>query len=209
MAAVEKGKNSGHLADRTLHGEPAAITKTKEGKETINKISEKWEIVQKELPESAYNDTELLEKHNIVTTTLEKVWNWGRSHSFWPVNYGCNCCPMEMMTAADHRYDISRFGYEVFRSSPRQADLLLLCGPITLKMEPVIKRVWAQMPAPKYVLCYGNCAVSGGPFKDGYSVLPGADSIFKVDVYVPGCPPRPEALFYGLLELKEKVAHLV
>lgn len=154
------------------------------------------------------NEVELLEKHNIFVTTLEKLWNWGRSHSFWPLSYGCNCCPIEMMASGANRFDIARYGYEVFRASPRQADLLLVAGPISLKMKPVVERLYAQMPEPKWVLAMGNCAISGGPFKDGYSILPGVDSIIKVDVYVPGCPPRPEALFYGLLELKKKVEKL-
>lgn len=151
------------------------------------------------------NDVELLEKHNIFVTTIDKLCNWGRSHSFWPLSYGCNCCPIEMMASGANRFDIARYGYEVFRASPRQADLLLVAGPISLKMKPVIERLYAQMPEPKWVLAMGNCAISGGPFKDGYSILPGVDSLLKVDVYVPGCPPRPEALFYGLLELKKKV----
>jgi NADH-quinone oxidoreductase subunit B len=151
------------------------------------------------------DDVEQLAHHNIIVTTLEKIWNWGRARSFWPLSYGCNCCPIEMMTAGGARFDIARYGYEVFRAAPRQADLLIVAGPITLKMAPVVKRVYEQMPAPKWVLAMGNCATSGGPFRDGYSILPGADSLFQVDVFVPGCPPRPEALFHGLLELKKKV----
>ncbi len=151
------------------------------------------------------DDVSQLAKHNIIVTTLEKIWNWGRARSFWPLNYGCNCCPIEMLAASGPRFDIARYGYEVFRAAPRQADLLIVAGPITVKMAPVVKRVYEQMPAPKWVLAMGNCATSGGPFRDGYSVLPGADSLFKVDVFVPGCPPRPEALFHGLLELKKKV----
>jgi len=150
-------------------------------------------------------DVEQLEKHNIIVTTLEKMWNWSRARSFWPLSYGCNCCPIEMMASGTARFDIARYGYEVFRASPRQADLLVVAGPITLKMAPVVKRVYEQMPSPKWVLAMGNCATSGGPFRDGYSILPGADSLFKVDIFVPGCPPRPEALFHGLLELKKKV----
>lgn len=152
------------------------------------------------------NDIEVLEKNNIIVTTLEKLFNWGRARSFWPLSYGCNCCPLEMMTAGGAaRFDIARFGYEVFRAVPRQADVLIVAGPITLKMKPVIERVYAQMAEPKWVVAMGNCAISGGPFRDGYSVLPGADTIFDVDVFIPGCPTRPEALFHGLLELKRKV----
>ena len=157
------------------------------------------------LKTDAEKDVELLQKNNIIVTTLERIWNWGRAHSFWPLSYGCNCCPIEMMASGAGRFDIARYGYEVFRASPRQADLLIVAGPITLKMAPVVQRVYAQMPEPKWVLAMGNCATSGGPFRDGYSILPGADTLFKVDVFVPGCPPRPEALFHGLLELKKKV----
>lgn len=162
-------------------------------------------VLDRALPSESLDDVSQLAKHNIIVTTLEKIWNWGRARSFWPLSYGCNCCPIEMMAAGGARFDIARYGYEVFRASPRQADLLIVAGPITLKMAPVIKRVYEQMPAPKWVLAMGNCATSGGPFRDGYSVLPGADTLFKVDVFVPGCPPRPEALFHGLLELKKKV----
>lgn len=150
------------------------------------------------------NDVEVLQKNNILVTTLEKIWDWGRSWSFWPLNYGCNCCPIEMLAASAARFDIARYGYEVFRASPRQADLIIVAGPVTLKMKPILERVWAQMPEPKWVLAMGNCATSGGPFKDGYSILPGCDTVVPVDVYVPGCPPRPEALFHGLLELKKR-----
>lgn len=151
------------------------------------------------------DEVERLAQHNIIVTTLEKLFNWGRARSFWPLSYGCNCCPIEMMASGGARFDIARYGYEVFRACPRQADLLIVAGPITLKMAPVVQRVYEQMPAPKWVLAMGNCATSGGPFRDGYSVYPGADSLFKVDVFVPGCPPRPEALFHGMLELKKKV----
>ncbi len=147
-----------------------------------------------------------LESQNIIFASLEKIWNWGRSWSFWPLSYGCNCCPIEMMAAGAARFDIARYGYEVFRASPRQADLLIVAGPVTVKMAPVVKRLYEQMPAPKWVLAMGNCAISGGPFRDGYSVLPGVDSMLPVDVYVPGCPVRPEALFHGLLELKRQVS---
>jgi NADH-quinone oxidoreductase subunit B len=131
-------------------------------------------------------DVDELARNNILVTTFEKLWNWGRSWSFWPLNYGCNCCPIEVMAAGAGRFDQARFGYEVVRAVPRQADLLTVAGPITLKMKPAVLRVWAQMPEPKWVIAMGNCAISGGPFKDGYSVLPGVDSIIPVDVYIPG-----------------------
>ena len=150
-------------------------------------------------------DKNILAEANIFFTSLEKMFNWGRSRSFWPLNYGSNCCPIEMMASGLARFDIARFGYEVFRSCPRQADVLVVAGPVTIKLRPVLERLWAQMPEPKWVVAMGNCACSGGPFKDGYSIYPGADSILDVDVYIPGCPPRPEALFHGMLELKKKV----
>lgn len=140
-----------------------------------------------------------------LLTTLEKFLDWGRSWSFWPLTYGCNCCPIEMMAAGGAHFDISRFGYEVFRASPRQADLLIVAGPVTAKMKPVLLRLYEQMAEPKWVVAMGNCATSGGPFRDSYSVEPGVDNILPVDVYLPGCPPRPEALFDALLELKQKV----
>jgi NADH-quinone oxidoreductase subunit B len=151
------------------------------------------------------SDEELLAKNNIFVTTLEKLWNWGRSRSFWPVSYGCNCCPIEMMASGAARFDIARYGYEVFRAASRQADVLVVAGPITAKMRPAVERIYSQMAEPKWVIAMGNCATSGGPFADGYSVLPGADTIFHVDVYIPGCPVRPEALFQGLLQLKKMV----
>ena len=150
-------------------------------------------------------DRKILAEAGIFFTSLEKLFNWGRARSFWPLNYGSNCCPLEMMASGLAPFDIARFGYEVFRAVPRQADVLVIAGPVTIKLRPIIERLWDQMAEPKWILAMGNCACSGGPFKDGYSVYPGADSVFDVDVYVPGCPPRPEALIYGLLELKKKV----
>jgi NADH-quinone oxidoreductase subunit B len=151
-------------------------------------------------------DQAMLENYSVFFAKLEKLFDWGRGYSFWPLSYGCNCCPMEMMASGAARFDIARFGYEVFRAAPRQADVLVVAGPVSVKMKPAIERLWAQMPAPKWVLAMGNCACSGGPFKDGYSVLPGCDEFLKVDVYLPGCPPRPEALIHALLELKRKLA---
>ena len=153
------------------------------------------------------NGSEEMVNKNIIVTSLDKVFDFARAHSFWPVTFGLACCAIEMMAAGGSRYDVSRFGYEVFRPSPRQADLLIVAGTITKKMKPLVQRVYDQMAEPKYVLAMGSCAISGGPFAGSYNVVDGADTFLPVDVYVPGCPPRPEALIYGLLELRKKVVN--
>jgi NADH-quinone oxidoreductase subunit B len=142
---------------------------------------------------------------NIIFASVERLLNYCRAHSFWPLTFGLACCAIEMMAAGSARYDIARFGYEVFRPSPRHADLMIVAGTVTKKMAPLVRRLYDQMPAPKWVLAMGSCAISGGPFVDSYNVVPGVDTIVPVDVYVPGCPPRPEALIYGLLKLRDKV----
>ncbi len=151
------------------------------------------------------HDFEFAQKNNIIMTSVETVLNWARAHSIWPMTFGLACCAIEMLSTGGPRFDISRFGYEVFRPSPRQADLMLVAGTITKKMAPNVRRLYDQMPEPKYVMAMGSCAISGGPFIDSYHVVPGADTFLPVDVYVPGCPPRPEALIYGFLQLKKKI----
>ncbi len=145
---------------------------------------------------------EELVQDNILITSVERLLDYCRSYSIWPVTFGLACCALEMMATGGARYDIARFGYEAFRPSPRQADLMIIAGTVTHKMAPIVKRLYDQMPCPKYVIAMGSCAMSGGPFVDSYSVLKGVDKIIPVDIHIPGCPPRPEALLEGLLQIK-------
>ena len=142
---------------------------------------------------------------NVVFTTVANLVNWARSRSPWPLGYGLACCAIEMMATGASTHDMSRFGMEVFRSSPRQADVMIVAGTVTHKMAPRLRRLYEQMPEPKWVIAMGNCASSGGEFWDSYATLQGVDTVVPVDVYVPGCPPRPEALLEGLLRLREKI----
>lgn len=147
--------------------------------------------------------------NNVFITSLAKlidpVYNWSRRNSVWPMTFGLACCAIEMICTAASRYDLARFGMEVFRATPRQSDLLIISGTVTKKMVPTIVRLYNQMPEPRYVMAMGACASGGGPFKEGYSVVDGIDKFLPVDVYVPGCPPTPQALINGLIALQEKI----
>ena len=143
--------------------------------------------------------------NNVFITSLNKIYNWSRRNSVWPMVFGLACCAIEMICSATSRYGLSRFGMEVFRATPRQSDLMIVSGTVTKKMVPTIVRLYNQMPEPRYVLSMGACASGGGPFKEGYNVVDGIDKFLPVDVYVPGCPPTPQALIHGLITLQEKI----
>lgn len=151
--------------------------------------------------------TEKIPSSIVQFAQLDKLLNLGRANSLWPMTFGLACCAIEMMCAGAGRFDLARFGAEVFRPSPRQSDVMIVAGTITKKMAPAVKTLYDQMPEPKWVIAMGNCAISGGPFVSdtNYSVVEGADQFLPVDVYIPGCPPRPEALIEGILVLEEKI----
>ena len=146
-----------------------------------------------------------LGKQGVFVTTIEELYNWGRRNSIWPMQFGLACCAIEMIATTMARYDLARFGAEVFRPSPRQADLMIISGTVTKKMAPQVVRLYNQMAEPRYVIAMGACAISGGPFKQGYNVLKGIDRYIPVDVYIPGCPPRPEALIDALMALQKLI----
>ena len=144
-------------------------------------------------------------RRNVLVTTVDYVLDWARSRSLFPLMFGLACCAFEMIGTAASRFDIARFGMDIFRWSPRQADLMIVAGTLTWKMAPAVKLVYEQMPEPKWVIAMGQCTISGGPFRESYSVVPGINRIIPVDVYVPGCPPRPESLLHGIRKIHEKI----
>lgn len=165
----------------------------------------------KGIKEEEFKDNETLKElndagANVLLATIDDVINWGRKNSLWPLTFATRCCGIEMMATGAPRHDFARFGMEVYRASPRQADVIVVAGTIVQKMAPVLKRLYDQMSEPKYVVAMGACAISGGPFfLNSYSVIKGVEHVIPVDVYVPGCPPRPEALLYGMLQLQRKI----
>ena len=165
----------------------------------------------KNMKEADFRDNETLDLFkqsggNVLFTTLDAVMDWGRSNSIWPLTFATSCCGIEMMATGASRHDFSRFGIEVYRASPRQADVIVVAGTIVNKMAPVLKRLYDQMSDPKYVIAMGACAVSGGPFfYNTYHVIRGVDHVIPVDVYIPGCPPRPESLLSGVMQLQRKI----
>lgn len=172
------------------------------------------DIEIKSMKTEDFRDNETLQKYidelqkggvNVAVGALNDFINWGRSNSVWPLTFATSCCGIEFMAVAAARHDFARFGWEVTRNSPRQADVIFVSGTITYKMAPVLKRLYDQMSEPKYVIAVGGCAISGGPFKSSYHVVNGVDQILPVDVYVPGCPPRPEAMLYGMMQLQRKM----
>ena len=172
------------------------------------------EVSVKGMKSSDFKDNEYIDQlvaelnasgANVVVGTLDKLINWGRANSLWPLCFGTSCCAIEFMHLGAARHDMARFGFEVARNSPRQADYIMVQGTIVYRMAPVLRRLYEQLAEPKYVIACGGCAVSGGPFKGSYYVVEGVDKILPVDVYIPGCPPRPEAMIYAIMQLSRKV----
>ena len=172
------------------------------------------EVNVKSIAHADFKDNESLDKlvaelqasgTNVVLGSLDKLINWGRSNSIWPLTFATSCCGIEFVSLGAARFDMARFGWEVARSSPRQADFMMVAGTIVNRMVPVFRRLYDQLAEPKYVIACGSCAISGGPFRNSYHVAKGIEDIVPVDVFVPGCPPRPEAMIYGIIQLSRKM----
>ena len=172
------------------------------------------EVTTKSMPYSAWKDNEYIESlvkklqengTNVVVGKLDQLINWGRSNSLWPLTFATSCCGIEFVSLGAARFDMARFGWEVARSSPRQADFMMVAGTIVHRMVPVFRRLYDQLAEPKYVIACGSCAISGGPFRNSYHVAKGIEDIVPVDVFLPGCPPRPEAMIYGIMQLSRKI----
>ena len=172
------------------------------------------EVTTKSMPYQDWKDNEYIESlvkelqdngTNVIVGSLDKLINWGRSNSLWPLTFATSCCGIEFVSLGAARYDMARFGWEVARSSPRQADFIMVAGTIVKRMAPVVRRLYDQLAEPKYVIASGACAVSGGPFRKSYCVVMGVDQIIHGDVYLPGCPPRPEAMIYSIMQLSRKI----
>lgn len=172
------------------------------------------EVTAKSMPYGDWKDNEYIESlvnelkangTNVIVGSFDKLINWGRSNSLWPLTFATSCCGIEFIALGAARYDMARFGWEVARASPRQADFIMVAGTIVHRMAPVVRRLYDQLAEPKYVIATGGCAISGGPFRKSYHVLKGVGEIIPVDVYVPGCPPRPEAMIYGIMQLSRKI----
>ncbi len=172
------------------------------------------EVTTKSMSHEDFKDNEYLEKMveelrangtNVVLGSLDKLINWGRSNSVWPLTFATSCCGIEFVSLGAARFDMARFGWEVARSLPRQADFMMVAGTIVNRMVPVFRRLYDQLAEPKYVIACGSCAISGGPFRNSYHVAKGIEDIVPVDVFVPGCPPRPEAMIYGIMQLSRKM----
>lgn len=172
------------------------------------------EITAQGMPYEAWKDNEYIEKlvqelrdsgANVLVGSLDKLINWGRSNSIWPLTFATSCCGIEFVSLGAARFDMARFGWEVARSSPRQADFIMVAGTIVNRMAPVLRRLYDQLAEPRYVIACGSCAISGGPFRKSYHVARGIEDIVPVDVYCPGCPPRPEAMIYSIMQLSRKM----
>lgn len=172
------------------------------------------DVTTKSMPYEAWKDNEYIEKlvqelrdsgTNVLVGSLDKLINWGRSNSIWPLTFATSCCGIEFVSLGAARFDMARFGWEVARSSPRQADFIMVAGTIVNRMAPVLRRLYDQLAEPKYVIACGSCAISGGPFRNSYHVAKGIEDIVPIDVYCPGCPPRPEAMIYSIMQLSRKM----